>query len=70
MKPSQCAVIRLHVEPRAYRGVMPEERWRRCRVVAKSHGVRKVGGLPDMIDDGGWNAIDRREIVQLLKDLQ
>ncbi|MGF6653552.1 hypothetical protein OKW34_004141 [Paraburkholderia youngii] len=64
------AVIRFHVEPGANRRVMPEQRGGGLGVVAELHGVADIGGCPNVFNDAGRNGIERREIVQLLKDLQ
>ncbi|MGF6980309.1 hypothetical protein QFZ94_008826 [Paraburkholderia sp. JPY465] len=49
---------------------MPEQRWGGLSVVAELHGVADIGGCPNVFNDAGWNGSERREIVQLLKDLQ
>ena len=49
---------------------MPEQCWEGLSVVTEMHGVADISGRPDVINNGGWDGIERREIVQLLKDLE
>lgn len=50
--------------------MMPDQRWGGQSVVTEMHCGADIGGRPDVINDGGWDGIELREIVQLLKDVQ